>query len=98
MISVDPERDTNKGLETFVKYFNLDFIGLTGSAEEISQVAKKYLAHYERQRGGTGISYQANHSAFIYLLDGHGNVAALFRQQVRPKEIAEVLQKNLISQ
>ncbi len=97
MISVDPERDTAKSLETFVKYFNPDFIGLTGTAEEIAQVAKNYLAYYEKQPGGTKISYQVGHSAFTYLLDGQGKVLRIFRQKATPKEIARVLQKNLAS-
>ena len=37
-ITTDPERDTPERLTTWLRYFNNDFIGLTGSPEEIVKV------------------------------------------------------------
>src|SRR5690606_11649939 len=40
MILVDPERDTPEILSSYVKAFNPDFVGLTGSPEQLAATAK----------------------------------------------------------
>ncbi len=95
MISVDPERDTVKKLDAFVKYFDPRFIGLTGTNKEIARVAKKYLAYYEKESGTTNNNYLVGHSAFIYLLDGQGKVRTMFRRQSTSEEIAMELRNKL---
>jgi len=39
-ITVDPERDTEERLRSYIPYFNKNFIGLTGTREEIQQLAR----------------------------------------------------------
>ena len=47
-ITLDPERDTPEVMATYVKNFGQDFVGLTGSAESISAVAKAYRIAYSK--------------------------------------------------
>ncbi len=77
MVTVDPERDSAGHLQEYVSYFHPRFIGLTGTQEEIAEVAKKYSAQYEKDSASSDGGYQVSHSAFFYLLDQEGRVRAL---------------------
>ncbi len=49
LITVDPARDTPAKLKSYVEYFDIDALGLSGTPEEIAEVAGRFGAHYERQ-------------------------------------------------
>lgn len=80
-ISVDPARDTPKALKDYVGFYSKDFIGLTGSEDQIAKVAKDYGAFYEAQMQQSQVAgdyYTINHSAYIYLIDPEGKFALLY--------------------
>jgi protein SCO1/2 len=70
-ITVDPERDTPQVLNDYVSSFTGRIIGLSGTPEEIADVAKKFKAYYEKVPTSDG-SYTMNHSAAIYLMGRDG--------------------------
>lgn len=45
-ITVDPGRDTPERLKEYLAVFNPDFVGLTGSPEDIEAVARAYAAYF----------------------------------------------------
>lgn len=47
-ISLDTDYDSVQHLSDFLKHFNSDFIGLTGTAEEIANVAEQYNIRYSK--------------------------------------------------
>jgi protein SCO1 len=49
--TVDPEYDTPEHLKGFLEYFNEDFIGLTGTQEQVDKVASLYHAEYKAISG-----------------------------------------------
>jgi len=80
-ITVDPERDTPERLKSYVPFFHEDFIGLTGSREEIDQVVDDYGAFYikhsdayGRSEHDTWESYQLTHTTNISLIDQKGRM------------------------
>jgi len=80
-ITVDPERDTPEKLKSYVPYFHKDFIGLTGSREEIDRVVEDYGAFYfvhsdayGRNEHDTWESYQLTHTTNISLIDEKGRM------------------------
>ncbi len=83
-ISIDPGRDTARILKDYVPFFDEHFIGLTGSAEQIAQVAKSYGVSYEIVPQQTSIaanSYTVNHSTYTYLVDPTGRWIALYNYE-----------------
>ena len=80
-ITVDPARDTPKALKEYVGFYARDFVGLTGSADEIAKVAKDYGAYYEAQMQDSQVAgdyYTISHSAYVYLIDPAGRFAVLY--------------------
>lgn len=47
-ITVDPERDTPEAMKTYLANFNARIVGLTGTPEQIKQVAQLYKAYYSK--------------------------------------------------
>ena len=45
-ISVDPQRDTPEILSNYLKYFDSNFIGLTGTIDKIDKIVKQYQGFY----------------------------------------------------
>lgn len=70
-ISIDPERDDPEALALYLQSFDPRIVGLTGSEEEIAEVAKAYRAYWRKVPTGDG-DYTIDHTASIYLMDAAG--------------------------
>ncbi|KLN60618.1 hypothetical protein WH96_12665 [Kiloniella spongiae] len=104
-ITVDPERDTQEVLADYVTAFHPSLVGLTGTEEKISQVAKSYrvqrhkilLSEEDHSNHGSGhgmdddVNYDAAHSTLTYLMDRHGKFVTLFPYDTRGDVMAERL-------
>ncbi len=77
-ITFDPERDTLERLQKYLKYFGDDFIGFTGTPEQLEAVAKQYGVIAIAQPSDSAVGTLYTHSDYIYLLDQQGRVRALF--------------------
>lgn len=77
-VTVDPERDTAEVLQRYVPAFHPSFLGLTGSAEDLSRVAKEFKIFYQKQPLPGG-GYSMDHSAGTYIFDAQGRLR-LFAQ------------------
>jgi protein SCO1 len=67
-VSVDPERDTPDVINSYVKYFNNNLIGLTGNVEQISSLARQIgIAHVRGDETAPG-EYLVDHTASVFLI------------------------------
>jgi protein SCO1/2 len=73
-VTVDPERDTPEVLGAYVTAFNADFLGLTGSADQIAEVAREFRIVYRKAEGSRPGSYSVDHSAGTYIFDREGRI------------------------
>ncbi len=91
-ISVDPERDTPKRLKEYAAYFHPAIIGLTGTPEELAEVARRYGAAYRKtQEKDSAMGYVIDHSADLYLIDEKGRLAKTLPHGTPPDKIAAAL-------
>ena len=73
-ISIDPERDSVASLKDYLSSFSDRIIGLTGTQDEIANVAREYRVYYAKHPTKDG-DYTMDHSAVIYLMDRDGKFA-----------------------
>jgi len=88
-VSVDPERDTPERLADYVANFNDDFIGASGTLEQVSEVASQYGVFFEyvQEEGQTG--YLVNHTASQFLIDRDGRLVVLLEPGASGEQIAD---------
>ncbi len=90
-VSVDPERDPPEHLAQFVPYFNKDFIGATGTPEEIKALTAQLGVMYVRSAApneSNPDNYWIDHTASILLVDPEARLHALFSAPHDPAAIA----------
>ena len=95
LITVDPARDTPEALKPYLSAFGPNFVGLTGTEEQIAAVADAYHAYYETVEGEGG-DYTLNHSTAIYLMGPDGKFVTNYSLDMGPDAIAADL-RNLFS-
>jgi protein SCO1/2 len=89
-ISVDPARDTPAQMKLYTTsqgYPPGGLVGLTGSPEQVKQVAAAYHAFYSK--AGDGPDYAVQHSAAIYLMDPRGRFLKPLDETTPPRQLAE---------
>jgi len=77
-ITIDPERDSPQALKEYLKAFNPQFAGLTGSPEAIRVTERKFRVYADKQAAKANGDYGMSHSATFYVLDPSGQ----FRRQM----------------
>jgi len=95
-ISVDPERDTVEKLEKYVGVFHPSIMGITGTPEEIAEVARIYGAIYMKvELPGSALGYSVDHSSRYYLIDREGVARELIPHGTSPEDIVVSLREVL---
>jgi len=93
-ITIDPERDTPKVLADYMKAFGPDFVGLTGSADAIKDVEKKYRVYAVKQSLPGG-NYGMNHSSVLYLMGPNGKMVSFYDEAISPDDLAKDLKRKI---
>jgi protein SCO1 len=88
LVSTDPVRDTPNALRDYLNKFNPAFVGITGSADEMSRIWNDY--------GVTVLDGGETHSSLSYVIDQDGNLRLHFDPEMAPEDIASDL-KTLIA-
>jgi protein SCO1/2 len=88
MVSVDPERDTPEQLAQYLAFFNPNFIGMTGTVEDIQPVASQFGIYFERHEGSADTGYLVDHTAAVTVIDPEGYVRMIFTNGVKGADMA----------
>ncbi|HEU4742447.1 MAG TPA: SCO family protein [Meiothermus sp.] len=91
LISVDPDRDTPAVLDKYVTFFNPSFIGLTGTPQQIAEVAKPYGVFYQKSAIKSAKEYNVDHTASTYLIDPKGQLRLIYGNG-KPAETQRMVQ------
>lgn len=103
MVSVDPQRDTTEKLAQYMASFHPDFIGLNGSFEEVSKLAKElYIAHtppplpagddHAGHEQMASEDYLIDHSGNILIIDPEGLYQGFFDTAIQDDELTSAYQ------
>lgn len=88
-VSVDPERDTPKGLASYVSFFNKDFTAITGSSENLMTFAKQFSAAYIKETSDAEGDYLMSHTSSIFLVNPKQELVASFSPPLSSETITE---------
>ena len=95
MVSVDPERDSVKHLKEYTAFFHPEMRGVTGSPQQIADLAKAFGAGYIRQPAAADGSYAVDHTTATYVVDREGKLAAVLDLGVSNDKIVSTIRKLL---
>ncbi len=73
-ITVDPERDTPARMGQHLELFRPEFIGLTGTLQELEPIYQAYGVYYEKQAAPeSALGYLVSHTSSDFVIDTAGN-------------------------
>jgi protein SCO1/2 len=75
-------------MQKYVERFNPDFIGLSGTEEELKPIWDSYGIFRETVEGTSATNYIVNHTARVILIDEDGNMRLSYGFQTPPEDIA----------
>ncbi len=90
-VTIDPERDTPERLRDYVPFFHTNFIGLTGTPDEITKTAELYRVQYFREASPSAAGYFMAHTDAVFLVDQYGR----YRGRYQTKWALEDLQTDI---
>jgi protein SCO1 len=93
LITVDPARDTPQRMAEYLAAFHPSFRGLSGTEEEIREVADAFGAFFVRT--GEGESYTVDHTARAFVIDTTGRITLTFPITATSQEMARDLTRLL---
>jgi len=94
-VTLDPQRDTLDRLDPYLEFFGSEFIGMTGSEEQIATARSAYKVFYQKDDIASELGYAISHSSHIYLLDTRGRVRATFGEGIPVPQIVDTVQRLL---
>lgn len=110
LVSVDPKRDTQEKLASYIGYFNPEFKALYGHhgmlfpfarnlglMYAITESEPKINSDAKKNHGATATSYLVDHSASLVLINPAGKVEAIFKPKQALGEIPVIEGDKLVS-
>jgi protein SCO1/2 len=94
-VTLDPERDTQELLASYVPAFDKRFLGLRGSLEDTARTAKEFKVYFSKVPGSEPGSYTMDHTAASYVFDREGRVRLFVRHDKGPAVLAHDLRQLL---
>ena len=95
LISIDPERDTPEALSKYVasNAFPDNLVGLTGTPEQIADVADEFFVGYDRiETPDSAAEYTMDHTSLLYLMDENWELETFFAEgDANPEDMATCL-------
>ncbi len=95
-ISVDPKRDTQKQLQTYVGYFEQRALtGVTANHDQLFPFVRELGLSYAIS-SSTEPEYRVDHSASIVLLNPVGQLVAVFKPEINAEAVPVVSKAQLL--
>ncbi|MPY25400.1 SCO family protein [Shewanella sp. YLB-07] len=95
-LSVDPQRDTQAKLLSYMNFFNPEFVAITGGHAQLFPLTRDLGFVYAMV--GEGEDYQVDHSASMALISPDGNKVAIIKpKSLAPGKLPQISNKNLIT-
>ncbi|MDB5490176.1 MAG: SCO1/SenC family protein [Micavibrio sp.] len=94
-ITIDPERDTQEAMATYVAQFNPRLTGLTGTRAQVDEALKAYKVYARKVQDPKMSDYTMDHSSYLYLIRPDGKIDLFFGPDAKASEIAEKIRARM---
>ncbi|KAJ1649889.1 Cu-binding protein [Dispira simplex] len=95
-ITCDPQRDGVEQVREYIQEFHPRLIGLTGSFEDISKVAKAYRVYFSKPpTAKPDEDYLVDHSIFFYMMDPRGEFLDAFGRETSAEEVYHRIKEHM---
>jgi protein SCO1/2 len=94
-VTVDPERDTQATMASYLQAFDPRITGLTGPRPAIDAMLKEFRVYSRKVDGKDGAPYTMDHTAGVYLLNDRAEFVGTVDYQEKP-EVALAKLKRLV--
>jgi protein SCO1/2 len=91
-VTVDPDRDTGQVLTDYAKAFSPQMVGLSGSANQLADMARRYRVAYTVTKGPP---YQVMHSNAVFFFDRDGHARLVTTDTTDTAAMAEDVKRLL---
>lgn len=88
LISVDPEKDTPQRLQAYLQLIDPRLLGLTGTPDQILQIATQYGVYFEKRPFGDSGAYLVDHTSTTFLIDPQGYLKIVYPYGTSPQSLA----------
>ncbi len=96
LVSVDPQRDTRNKLNSYIEFFNPEFVAVTAEHKHLIPVTRSLGMAYSMV--GDGDNYLVDHSASLVLISPEGERFAMVKpKSEKPGKVPQIKTKTLIS-
>lgn len=95
LVSVDPDRDTQEMLATYMTAFDSRILALRGTREQTETILQAFGARAQKVPTG-GDNYTMEHTAGVFLVDAEGGRAGVLDMH-EPRDIRLQKIRNLVS-
>lgn len=92
-VSVDPQRDTPQRLRDYTSAFGPQFIGLTGTQQQLERLNKRMRATYSYGEADENGFYNVSHSSAVYGFDAEGQTRVLIKSELPTDRISADLMR-----
>jgi protein SCO1/2 len=91
-VTVDPDRDTPEVITSYLSGFNPNFIGLTGSFEQLEKVWVGYGAGRILEQPDENGDYEVSHSTRVWVIDKDGLLRVTFPFEMTASDMTHDVQ------
>lgn len=86
LISVDGVRDTPETMQRYISAFDPDFLGMTGSEDDLRRIGGDYGLYFRANPESNG-TYTVDHTAGMFMIDREGFLRTIFTFGTEPDVI-----------
>ena len=92
-VTVDPQRDTESRLHSYLGSFGPEFVGLRGTPSELAALTKRYRVTFSLGKPDAQGAYEVTRSYAVFVFDRTGRARLLIRPEDPVSAIAADLER-----
>lgn len=96
-VSADPKRDTTDSIAQYVDYFHPDIIGVRAEHTNLFPFVRNLGLMYSVPSQDEEENYAVDHSASVILINPDGQIAAIFKPEIKLNQVPTINTEILLS-